>query len=184
MDVEELVIRRLSEERVLYSNTIPQLWDLNDLDEQADREFHEAARGGGWTAWHCEGSPVRSLFTLCLWHVIFPVRQEGQEEEESMFGFPSEVIPNVFITPYQDGPLDLHFPAFYRDRKTNIDIFFDWLVCASNEMIINLIGVRYRRNYRRDCAGVAWDIDLQILQVLLSFLVCSFFVTFPCVNRC
>ena len=48
--------------------------------------------------WHCEGSVLRSLFGLLMWDQIF-------------FD-----CPDVFLTPYQDAPLDLCFPSFIRSR--------------------------------------------------------------------
>jgi hypothetical protein len=48
--------------------------------------------------WHCEGSVLRSLFGLMLWDEIFSDQ------------------PDVFLTPYQDAPLDLCFPSFFRSR--------------------------------------------------------------------
>lgn len=48
--------------------------------------------------WHCEGSVLRSLFGLLLWEEIFSDQ------------------PDVFLTPYQDAPLDLCFPSFFRSR--------------------------------------------------------------------
>ena len=52
---------------------------------------------------HCEGSPLRSLFTLLMWDCLFAD------------------VPNVFQTPYQDAPLDLDVPGrFYRARRAAI----------------------------------------------------------------
>ena len=48
--------------------------------------------------WHCEGSVLRSLFGLLMWDQIFVD------------------CPDVFLTPYQDAPLDLCFPNFIRSR--------------------------------------------------------------------
>ena len=48
--------------------------------------------------WHCEGSVLRSLFGLLMWDQIFVD------------------CPDVFLTPYQDAPLDLCFPSFIRSR--------------------------------------------------------------------
>ena len=48
--------------------------------------------------WHCEGSVLRSLFGLLMWEQIFVD------------------CPDVFLTPYQDAPLDLCFPNFIRTR--------------------------------------------------------------------
>jgi hypothetical protein len=46
---------------------------------------------GGWVGWHCEGSILRSLFTLLMWGGLYDC-----------------VVFDVFQTPYQDAPLDLY----------------------------------------------------------------------------
>jgi hypothetical protein len=59
---------------------------------------------GGWFGLHCEGACFRSLFGLLFWDVIF-----------------SSSVPDVFLTPFQDAPLDLNtFPDFYVNRKHEI----------------------------------------------------------------
>ena len=59
---------------------------------------------GGWFGLHCEGACFRSLFGLLFWDVNF-----------------SSSVPDVFLTPFQDAPLDLNtFPDFYVNRKHEI----------------------------------------------------------------
>ena len=45
---------------------------------------------GSWAGLHCEGAPVRSLFTLLLWDELFGCG-----------------VAHAFQTPYQQAPLDL-----------------------------------------------------------------------------
>ncbi len=52
-------------------------------------------KDGGWDGWHCEGSIVRTLFGI----LMFPIFYSSQD--------------NVFLTPYQDGPLDFPYPSFF-----------------------------------------------------------------------
>ena len=54
--------------------------------------------GGGWEGFHDEGSVLRSLYCLFMWEVLFTS------------------VPNVFVSPYQDAPLDLFFSSFYDNR--------------------------------------------------------------------
>jgi hypothetical protein len=54
--------------------------------------------GLGWQGFHCEGSFFRSLFGLLLWSEIY------------------YNVPNCFLTPYQDVPLDFSYPAFVENR--------------------------------------------------------------------
>jgi len=119
--VEDMVKNRLAEEKPEFiSGTLPKLWNIDDVDERVDAEFHCAARGGGWSGWHCEGVPLRSLFALCFWHLLFP-RSDSLSVEAT--GFKADVIPNVFLTPYQDAPLDLDTQSFYKSRQVNIERF-------------------------------------------------------------
>lgn len=44
-------------------------------------------------------------------------------------------IPNVFISPFQDYPLDFHTKYFYKSRKSNIDNLISWLeTCSPAEL--------------------------------------------------
>jgi len=53
---------------------------------------------------HCEGACFRTLFGILFWDIIF-----------------SADVPDVFLTPFQDAPLDLtSFPDFYRNREASI----------------------------------------------------------------
>jgi hypothetical protein len=53
---------------------------------------------GGWDGWHCEGAILRILFGIFM----FPVMYSNQQ--------------NMFLTPYQDSPLDFPYPSFYSLR--------------------------------------------------------------------
>lgn len=52
----------------------------------------------GWQGWHCEGGILRTLFGVCMWDVLFAD------------------LPHVFLTAYQDLPLDFPYPSFYFSR--------------------------------------------------------------------
>ena len=55
---------------------------------------------GAWYGLHCEGSCFRTLFGILFWDIIY-----------------SSQVPDVFLTPFQDAPLDLNtFPDFYMNR--------------------------------------------------------------------
>ena len=59
-------------------------------------------RDQGWKGYHSEGGIVRTLFGYLFYDVLFTY------------------IPNVFQTPYQTCPLDLHTDAFYPSRASEI----------------------------------------------------------------
>ena len=74
---------------------------------------------------NCEGAPIRSLFTLLLWHILFPVSSTATAAEVLLnneeVSFPSCIVTGAFLTPYQDAPLDLESPQFYANRKNMIE---------------------------------------------------------------
>ena len=157
---------RLGEKKPEYSDsTLPKKWGLSNIDEEIDGEFYAAACGGGWVGWHCEGSPIYSLFSLCFWHLLFP----RSDVKDTAFGiqFASEIIPNVFVTPYQNAPLDLDSPDFYTSRCANIELLLSWLeFTAGPQELILLIGERYRGHFRENCRGMDWRMKLKSLQAI------------------
>jgi hypothetical protein len=74
-----------------------------DDDDVEFSEFVAAIDGGGWQGWHCEGSYFRSLFGLLFWDVFF-----------------YDQVPNTFLTPYQDRPLDLGYSSYFQERYDSI----------------------------------------------------------------
>ncbi|KAL8933739.1 MAG: hypothetical protein Q9211_005612, partial [Gyalolechia sp. 1 TL-2023] len=59
-------------------------------------------RSLGWKGYHSEGGIIRTLFGYLFYDVLFTY------------------IPNVFQTPFQTCPLDLHTDAFYPSRFSEI----------------------------------------------------------------
>lgn len=76
---------------VLRSNST----DTFDNEHAHTREF---LHGDGWEGVHDEGALLRALFCLLMWEVLFMP------------------VPNVFISAFQDAPLDLYFASFYTSR--------------------------------------------------------------------
>ena len=68
--------------------------------------------------WHCEGSVLRTLFGLLMWDQIFTD------------------MSDVFLTPYQDAPLDLCFPSFIRSRY--VHPFMVLIIFESANLIIKI----------------------------------------------
>ncbi len=64
--------------------------------------FISAIDSGGWQGWHCEGSVIYAIYGLLMWDVIY------------------SDCPDVFLTPYQDAPLDIHYPSYYNSRLVQI----------------------------------------------------------------
>lgn len=105
--------------------------------------------GGHWQGWHCEGSPLRTIFGIIMWDVLFMD------------------VPNVFYSPYQDHPLDLLYgPLFYSSRAEAIELKFSWLLKAPMEEILAFVASTYHANYKARCRGVQWSHPLHLIQAV------------------
>jgi hypothetical protein len=82
------------------NSATPALSDKDDAQGHQGRlsAFAATMDGGGWQGWHCEGGPLRTLFSLLMWECLF------------------SDVEDVFQTQYQDAPLDLGFPSFLNNR--------------------------------------------------------------------
>lgn len=71
--------------------------------EQLILEYYALSANGAWRGVHCESGIWTTLFTLLLWDELF---------------LP---VPDVFRTPFQQGPLDLDTDAFLPARGGAIE---------------------------------------------------------------
>jgi Fanconi-associated nuclease 1 len=113
---------------------------------------------GGWRGWHCEGTPLFSLFALLMWDVLFC----------SPPGEPAEVR-GVFLSPYQDAPLDLDSGGnlFYRRREGAIRETLAAIAAASAQELSVMLEVSWRAHFGQVCRGMHWDsAPLGLLQLL------------------
>ena len=123
---------------------------------------------GGYVGWHCEGSHIRAIFRiLCLNDLLC---HDFAAEE------------NIFITPYQTSPYDLHVgmqrmhifntedesslvPArsFYERRRVVIDAFLDRLSGLDPQSICNGLhdAVQKRWQHKDNMAEILKDESLQ-----------------------
>ena len=128
----------------------------SDVTEGKTSHPHESSLEnfcGGWVGWHCEGSPLRTIFGLMMWSEIFPIGQSEDydnhltspiSDKQSRI-WPGSAVPpvaDVFQTPYQDAPLDLLTPGglFYCNRQAAIDKKLSWIKAASTEDIVAYLG--------------------------------------------
>lgn len=120
---------------------------------------------GGWVGWHCEGSPLKTIFGLVMWSELFPCApppaeppsppaapQQQQAVSPPLVpparsgpappAFPACVVADVFQSPYQDAPLDLLTPGglFFRNRQAAIEQKLRWVQAASAEDIMTYLG--------------------------------------------
>lgn len=121
-----------------------------DVTSETGGAFSERLCSGGWAGWHCEGSILRSLFGLLLW--------------DALFGPPGLSNLPVFVSAYQDAPLDLDCPgAFYLNRAEIIDERLSVIRAADEWTLASELGEKYRSCYRQRCRGVAWTVPLKVL---------------------
>lgn len=95
----------------------------------------------GWTGVWDEGTAIKFIFSLCMW-------------ESTLFG---SDVADVFQTPYQDRPLDLHTDAFYESRKHVIDTRVAEISAMSGEQIMAEIAMLYHKYKDVRAVGCAWS---------------------------
>lgn len=101
-------------------------------------------RHQGWKGYHSEGGIVRTLFAYLFFDILFTY------------------IPNVFQTPYQTCPLDLHTDAFYPSRISEINARLNEISNGDAPSIIRRIYDEHHE--RRTCVvGLDWTFDINDL---------------------
>lgn len=108
-------------------------------------------RDQGWKGYHSEGGIVHTLFGYLFYNVLFTY------------------IPNVFQTPYQTCPLDLHTDAFYPSRASEIN---HRLVEIANGDAARLLQEVYvREKEKQTCiVGIDWSYEFEdLLEIVGSF---------------
>lgn len=108
-------------------------------------------RDQGWKGYHSEGGIVRTLFGYLFYDVLFTY------------------IPNVFQTPYQTCPLDLHTDAFFPSRASEIN---HRLVEIANGGASKLLQEVYdREKEKQTCVvGIDWSFEIEdLLEIIECF---------------
>ncbi|GKZ20951.1 hypothetical protein AbraIFM66951_011310 [Aspergillus brasiliensis] len=108
-------------------------------------------RDHGWKGYHSEGGIIRTLFTYLFYDILYTY------------------IPNVFQTPFQTCPLDLHTDAFY---PTRLSLINHRLVEITNGESERLIRAVHKEQYpRQTCAiGLDWSFELDdLVQIVRCF---------------
>jgi Fanconi-associated nuclease 1 len=108
-------------------------------------------RNEGWKGYHSEGGIVRTLFAYLFFDILFTY------------------VPNVFQTPYQTCPLDLHTDAFFPSRLSEINHRLNELSNGDATAIIQRVWDEH--NERRTCVvGLDWTFDLaDLLEIATCF---------------
>jgi Fanconi-associated nuclease 1 len=108
-------------------------------------------RRQGWKGYHSEGGIIRTLFAYLFFDVLFTY------------------IPNVFQTPYQTCPLDLHTDAFYPSRISEINARLNEISNGDAPAIMQRIYDDHHE--RRTCIiGLDWTYDVvDLLEIAHCF---------------
>lgn len=108
-------------------------------------------RDQGWKGYHSEGGIVRTLFGYLFFDVLFTY------------------IPNVFQTPYQTCPLDLHTDAFYPSRMSEINHRLNEISNGEAERILK--SVHEANSEQETCiVGLRWDYAIEdLLEIVKCF---------------
>ncbi|KAA8646973.1 hypothetical protein EYZ11_000150 [Aspergillus tanneri] len=101
-------------------------------------------RDNGWKGYHSEGGIVRTLFGYLFYDILFTY------------------VPNVFQTPFQTCPLDLHTDAFYPSRASEINHRLVEITNGASERIVRAI--HSQESEKQTCAiGIDWSFELEDL---------------------
>lgn len=105
----------------------------------------------GWKGFHSEGGIVRTLFAYLFYDVVFTY------------------IPNVFQSPFQTCPLDLHTDAFYPSRLSEINARLNKI---SNGLAPKIMKRVHDEHFeRKTCVvGLDWSYEIDdLLQIVEIF---------------
>lgn len=105
----------------------------------------------GWKGYHSEGGIVRTLFAYLFYDILF------------------EYVPNVFQTPFQTCPLDLHTDAFFPSRLSEIN---HRLIEIGNGGAGELVRKIWEEHHERKTfvIGLDWNFELpDLLEIVECF---------------
>ena len=131
--------------------------------------YTTAIDGGGWQGWHCEGAIFHTLFGLLMWDILFTCPCCPRSNTDTQCSGSSNCYSSscaVFVTPFQDAPLDLGHRAFFRTRKDAILSRIAEIAAYSTEQMLTRLGDTYREHYGETCRGVSWGMTLPLLQLV------------------
>jgi len=106
-------------------------------------------RQQGWKGYHAESSLLRTLFAYLFYDILFLY------------------LPNVFQTPYQTCPLDLHTDAFYPSRRSEINARLADISNGEAAVIVRRVWIEQEE--RRTCVvGLDWAFDITDLEEIVG----------------
>lgn len=122
-------------------------------------------RDNGWKGYHCESGILRTL--VCYVMLAANPMPFLSSDNESQFGYLFydvlfTYVPNVFQTPFQTCPLDLHTDAFYASRASEVNQRLMQISNGEAEQLIR--NVYERESERQTCViGIDWSFSLEDL---------------------
>ncbi len=118
------------------------LEDQNECSVEAMCLSHY--RSLGWKGYHSEGGIIRTLFGYLFYDVLFTY------------------VPNVFQTPFQTCPLDLHTDAFFPSRFSEIN---QRLNDISNGQGVDILKKTHEEQHERQTCvvGIDWGFEIDDL---------------------
>lgn len=106
-------------------------------------------RALGWKGYHSESGILRTLFAYLFYDVLFLY------------------IPNVFQTPFQTCPLDLHTDAFYPSRVSEVHERLNEISNGQAAKIMRTVWEQHQE--RKTCVvGLDWTFELSDLEEILA----------------
>ncbi|KAI9710130.1 MAG: hypothetical protein M1820_002932 [Bogoriella megaspora] len=101
-------------------------------------------RALGYKGYHSEGGILRTLFAYLFYDVLFTY------------------VPNVFQTPFQTCPLDLHSDAFYPSRLSEVNARLAEISNGAAEALVRRVWEEHSE--RKTCVvGLDWGFELDDL---------------------
>ncbi|XP_023246169.1 fanconi-associated nuclease 1 isoform X2 [Copidosoma floridanum] len=109
----------------------------------SEEDFHEGL--------HCEGSLPITLFTIFFWEELFNVS-----------------VPGVFVSSYQEAPLDLFTAEFFNNRKEKIEEKIQFIKALDLETFADWMYTKYSNNiqYRTIMPNTLFKSDQQFKEVV------------------
>jgi Fanconi-associated nuclease 1 len=121
---------------------------LDPMENNGDCSVEEMClssyRAEGWKGYHSEGGIVRTLFAYLFYDILFAY------------------VPNVFQTPFQTCPLDLHTDAFYPSRMSEINHLLVQIGNGEAKTMVKKVWDEH--NERNTCViGLDWTYNIDDL---------------------
>lgn len=124
----------------------------------------EYATAGGWMGMHVEGGPLMTLAALFCFEVVFSLEWDSEADRFE----PTAALPDVFLTPYQDCPLDMAAGGIFAQRRRSaIAALLRRLKQASSWDLATWLAATYCRTYGYLIRNVNWKrYPLCLLQLI------------------